>query len=81
LSELITEFSGRARVEAARIDGTIEHSLEQIQTASVAVKDAVLTPVREFNGIFHGIKTAVKVYAFGRRSSVDLATQDEEMFI
>jgi uncharacterized protein YoxC len=81
ISELVTDFSQRAKVQVARLDGTLEHSLEQVQVASDAVKDAVLRPVREFNGIFSGIKTAVVVYATGRRSSVDHATQDEEMFI
>ena len=81
LSELIKDFSERAKVQVARIDGTIDHSLEQIGIASEAVKGAVLKPVREFNGIFSGIKTAVTVYATGRRASVDHATQDEEMFI
>jgi uncharacterized protein YoxC len=81
ISELIKDFSERAKVQVARIDGTIDYSLVQLHVASDAVKDAVLRPVREFNGIFSGIKTAVVVYATGRRSSVDHATQDEEMFI
>jgi hypothetical protein len=81
LSELIKDFSERAKVQVARIDGTIDHSLEQFEIATEAVKGAVLKPVREFNGIFTGIKTAVTVYATGRRASVDHATQDEEMFI
>jgi hypothetical protein len=81
LSELVKDFSERAKVQVARIDGTIDHSLEQFEIATEAVKGAVLKPVREFNGIFSGIKTAVVVYATGRRASVDHATQDEEMFI
>jgi hypothetical protein len=81
LSELVKDFSQRAKLQVARIDGTIDHSLEQIEIATEAVKGAVLKPVREFNGIFSGIKTAVTVYATGRRASVDHATQDEEMFI
>lgn len=81
LSEVITDFSERAKVQVARVGNTIEHSIEQFEVASEAVKGAVLRPVREFNGIFSGIKTAVSVYATGRKSSVEQATQDEEMFI
>ena len=81
LSALLKDFSERAKVQVARIDGTIDHSIEQFEAATEAVKGAVLRPVREFNGIFSGIKTAVTVYASGRRASVDHATQDEEMFI
>ena len=81
LSELIKDFSARAKIQVARIDGTIDHTIDDVQTASVAMKGAVLRPVREVNGLLSGFKTAVSVYALGRRASVDNATQDEEMFI
>jgi hypothetical protein len=81
ISELLNDLGERAKVQVARIDGSIDHSLEQIHVAGDAMKDAVLRPVREVNGLFSGIKTAVSVYATGRRASVDHATQDEEMFI
>jgi hypothetical protein len=41
----------------------------------------VLRPVREANGIAAGIAAAVSTLMRGRKSSVDSATQDEEMFI
>ncbi len=81
LGELIKDFSERAKIQVARIDGTIDHTIGDVQSASTAVKGAVLRPVREVNGLLSGLKTAVSVYALGRRASVDNATQDEEMFI
>jgi uncharacterized protein YoxC len=81
LSVLVKDFTERATGQLAKIDTTIDQSVAQLQIASAAVKDAVLKPVREFNGLFSGIKTAVSVYTTGRRASVDHATQDEEMFI
>ncbi len=81
LAVLVKDFTERATTQLAKIDTTIDQSVAQLQIASVAVKDAVLKPVREFNGLFSGIKTAVTVYTTGRRASVDHATQDEEMFI
>jgi hypothetical protein len=81
LSELIKDFSERAKVQVARIDGTMDHTIDQVQSATDVVKDVVLKPVREVDGFFSGLKTAVSVYARGRRESVDHATQDEEMFI
>jgi hypothetical protein len=42
----------------------------------------VLRPVREVNGIAAGISAAVSTLVKGqRKSSVDAATQDEELFI
>jgi uncharacterized protein YjbJ (UPF0337 family) len=81
IGELIKDFSERAKIQVARIDGTVDHTIGQVQAATDTVKDAVLRPVREVDGLLSGIRTAVSVYARGRRESVDHATQDEEMFI
>lgn len=81
LGDLIKDFSERAKVQVARIDGTVDHTIDQVQSATDVVKDAVLRPVREVDGFLSGLRTAVSVYARGRRESVDHATQDEEMFI
>jgi F0F1-type ATP synthase membrane subunit b/b' len=81
ISELVRDFSDRAKVQVARIDGTMEEAIEQVHTAGDAVKSALLKPVREVNGLFAGLRTAIGVYTQGHRASVDHATQDEEMFI
>jgi len=81
LGELLTDFSDRAKAQVARIDGAVEQTVGNVQHAGESVKDAVLKPVREVNGVLAGIKTALSVYSHGRRQSVDHATQDEEMFI
>jgi len=81
VGELLTDFSDRAKAHMARIEGTVEHTVGSVQQAGESVKDAVLKPVREVNGVLHGIRTAITVYSHGRRQSVDHATQDEEMFI
>ena len=81
VGELLKDFSDRAMAQVARIDGTIEQTVGNVQDAGETVKDAVLKPVREVNGVLAGIKTAISVYSHGRRQSVDHATQDEEMFI
>jgi uncharacterized protein YjbJ (UPF0337 family) len=81
LGELLKDFSDRARAQVARIDGAVEQTVGNVQHAGETVKDVVLKPVREVNGVLAGIKTALSVYSHGRRQSVDHATQDEEMFI
>jgi len=81
LGELLTDFAEKAKTQVARIDGALESTVGTVQHAGESVKDAVLRPVREVNGVVAGIKTAISVYSHGRRQSVDHATQDEEMFI
>src|SRR5215467_14375184 len=81
LGELLKEFSDRARAQVARIDGAVEQTVGSVQHAGESVRDAVLSPVRQVNGVLAGIRTAISVYSQGRRLSVDHATQDEEMFI
>jgi len=81
LSEVVKDVSDRARAQVARIDGAVDLTVDQVTHASASVKDAVLRPVRQVDGIMQGIRAAVSVMAQGRRESVDHATQDEEMFI
>lgn len=81
VGELLTEFSDRAREKVAQIDRSVEQTLSNVQHTGESVKETVLRPVREVNGVLAGIKTAISVYSHGRRQSVDHATQDEEMFI
>ncbi len=81
MGELLTDFAQQAKAQVAKIDGAVESTVGSVQQAGESVKDAVLKPVREVNGVLAGIKTAITVYSHGRRQSVDHATQDEEMFI
>jgi ABC-type transporter Mla subunit MlaD len=82
VGDLLHDAGDRARNRLDQIDQTLESTVSQIENASGAVKSAVLRPVREVNGIAAGISAAVSSIVRGsRRSSVDSATQDEEMFI
>jgi len=77
----VKDASDRARAQVARIDGAVDQTVEQVQHASETVRHAMLKPVKQVDGIMHGIRAAISVVAQGRRESVDHATQDEEMFI
>ena len=81
ISEVVKDVNDRARAQVARIDGAVDMTVDQVQRPARSVKQAVLRPVRQVDGIMHGIRAAVSVMAQGRRESVDHATQDEEMFI
>ena len=82
MGDLLHDAGDRARARLEQVDNSVEKTVDQIEHVSGAVKSAVLRPVREVNGIAAGISAAVSTIVRGqRRSSVDSATQDEEMFI
>jgi methyl-accepting chemotaxis protein len=81
LNAVVKDFSDRARAQVARIDGAVDQTVEQVHQAGDVVKTAILGPVKQVDGIMHGLRAALSVVAHSRRESVDHATQDEEMFI
>lgn len=82
IGELLGDAGEKAKERLDQIDRSVDNTVEHIEHAGDAMKRAVLRPVREVNGLAHGISAAVSTLVHGsRRSSVDAATQDEEMFI
>jgi hypothetical protein len=82
LGSIIHDVSDRARERIDQIDRSVDNTVEHVEQVGEAVKRAALRPVREVNGLAAGISAALSTLVHGtRRSSVDHATQDEEMFI
>jgi ABC-type transporter Mla subunit MlaD len=82
IGDLLGDASTKAKDRLDQIDRSVDNTVEHLEHAGDAMKRAVLRPVREVNGLAHGISAAVSTLVHGsRRSSVDAATQDEEMFI
>jgi phage-related protein len=78
---LLTDAGDRAHARLEQVDHAVESTVNQIENVSDTMKSAVMRPVREVNGIAAGISAAVSTLVRGHKSSVDSATQDEEMFI
>ena len=82
LADLFHDVSDRARERIDQIDRSVDNTVDHVEQVGEAVKKAALRPVREVNGLAAGISAAFSTLVHGtRRSSVDHATQDEEMFI
>ena len=82
VSELVRDVGDRARERLEQIDQTVDATVGQVGQVGENLKRAVTRPVREVNGLAAGISAAVSTLVRGpRRSPVDHATQDEEMFI
>jgi methyl-accepting chemotaxis protein len=80
-AEVGRDMADRTKAQVARVDTAVDETVDQVHNVGANVKEAVLKPVREANGILSGIRAGVSAYVQGRRPSVDHATQDEEMFI
>ena len=78
LETLKAYVSETGKIVPSRITGTKAKYQRQLGTA---IKRAAMTPVKGVNGIAAGIGAAFATLRKSRRSSVDSATQDEEMFI
>ena len=82
VGDLLHDAGDRTHARLEQIDHAVEATIKQIENVSGTVKSAVLRPVREVSGIAAGISAMVATLGRGRhKSSVDSATQDEEMFI
>ena len=82
IGNLLHDAGDRARVRMEQIDRTVDHTVEHVDQIGNSVKNAAMRPVREVNGIAAGFSAAMSTLLRGsRRSSVNHATQDEEMFI
>src|ERR1019366_9236197 len=82
VGDLLHDAGDRTNARLEQIDHAVEATIKQIENVSGTVKSAVLRPFREVSGIAARISAMVATLVHGRhKSSVDSATQDEEMFI
>jgi methyl-accepting chemotaxis protein len=82
LGALLHEAGERAQNRLEQIDQAVENTVEKIEHVGDSMRRSVLMPVKGVNGLAAGISAAVSTLVHGsRKSSVDSATQDEEMFI
>lgn len=79
--ELLTDASTRAKVQMERAEMVLDDSMTRVQETVKTVQSGVLWPIREVHGIAAGIRTALSHLGRSRRSTVDRATSDEELFI
>jgi len=82
VSEAMDEANARVKARIAQIDQTVDQTVQEVEHARDVVKETLLKPVKEVNGVVAGFKAALTTYAQGgNRNSPEHVTQDEEMFI
>jgi ribosomal protein S28E/S33 len=81
LDGLVTEASERARIQLVRIDQLVADTIIRVEDTTEAIQRNVLGPIREIAALLVGLRTGLDVLFRRNKTSVEHATQDEELFI
>jgi hypothetical protein len=81
LDGLVTEASERARMQLVRIDQLVADTVIRVEDTTEAIQSHVLGPIREITALLMGLRTGLEVLFRRNKTSVERATQDEELFI
>ena len=81
VDELLTDASSRAKVQMERAEMVMDDTMSRVQQTVSVVQSGVIRPVREIQGVYAGVRTALLHLGRAGKATVDHATSDEEMFI
>ena len=81
VDELLAEATARTRVQLDHVELVLDDTINRFQETTALVQDGVLKPLRQISGITAGLRTALSTLFGARRTTVEQATHDEEMFI
>lgn len=83
VAEATGEIVERARLNAARVDEFVGHTMDKIENASELLEAKVLTPVRRVHAIVSAVTAGLGFLrnSRGQKARAARAGQDEEMFI
>jgi len=78
---MVTDTGEALHVQLERFDRVSQNVMDRINETAEIVQDSVVRPVREVAAVAKGLSRGFGSFFFGRRSTVDQARQDEELFI
>ncbi len=81
IDDLLVEAGQRARTQMDRLDRMVGSTVERAEETTAEVQRTILTPVREIHAWAAGVRAILGYLGKGRVSTVEKATQDEELFI
>jgi len=77
----LDDAATRARTQMEHVELVVDDTLARFQETSAVLQKGVLKPLRQLNALAAGLQAAVE-YLFNRhRTTVERATQEDEMFI
>ena len=81
IDDVLGEATTRAKVQMDRVELILDETLSRLHETTALLHKGVLRPVREITAVAAGIHAALGYLFRSQRTSVEQATQDEEMFI
>jgi len=82
LDATVNDALDRTRLQVIRADELITRTLDKVEDTTEAVQNTVMSPVRQFSGIMHGISTGFS-FLLGRQRNgrENVGVPQDEMFI
>jgi hypothetical protein len=77
----MAEATARTRTQMDRIEMVMDDTVNRFQETTSLLQSGIVRPLRQINALTAGIRTALSVLSGARRTTVEHATHDEEMFI
>jgi ribosomal protein S28E/S33 len=81
LDGLVTDASERARMQLIRVDQLVADTVVRVEETTESIQRNVLGPIREIAALLVGLRTGLDFLFRRNKTSVEQATQDEELFI
>ena len=79
--EFLEETATRARAQMARAELVLDDTMGRFQDTVALLNRSILQPLKQLDGLTRGIRATLAVLLGERRTTVERATHDEEMFI
>jgi len=85
MDKTLNDVVDRARLQVIRADELITRTIDQVEEATDAVQQTVVSPVRQISGILQGVSVGVEDFLRGRsgrrRTGNGVGVPDDDMFI
>ncbi len=81
VDDILAEATSRTRTQMDRIEMVMDDTVNRFQETTSLVQSGIVRPLRQLNALTAGLRAGLSFLAGGRRTTVEDATHDEEMFI
>ncbi|MGD0200147.1 MAG: hypothetical protein ABSD27_05280 [Bryobacteraceae bacterium] len=81
VDDFLADAAARARAQMDRIEMVLDDTVNRFQETTSLLQNEIVRPLRQLHALSSGIRAALSFLGSGRRTTIEHATHDEEMFI
>ena len=81
IAGLVGDVTGRAQVQANRVDGMVKGTLDQLNSAVHAIEHGVAAPLRQVSGVLSGLRAGVDVLRKKSPEANAKAEAEQDLFV